>query len=634
VEDLHVIVDEDFVVCAECGKKLKKIDGRHTSRSHKITFKEYKEKYPGSPTITRNRLEKEKRDNEKRKNAKKEMNNQLKDIICCNPDCLREGKSFKGNINLPNKYTSCPECKKSGYKNPKQAENYEKLKEGMLRKFGVENASLSKEIVEKRNETVEKHKEENPNYYKEIVETRQQTNEEVYGEDWKSVFHEESKKGMKGKHGHEYALQVSEFKEQFFDTMTKRTGFKSKFHDPDFQKQHVIDINPMDRIEVRQKSSESLIESWKDPEVREKRFKAQQEQFFIRFYKYLEYYELELLEEYQDAHYKHKWRCKKCGNSFYQNWNAIQVGFKCPTCYPRKISRTSKAQIQVENFIKDLGFDTLSGNRFVIKPYELDILIHSEKVAIEYNGLYFHQIEIIEDTRKNLKVSPKKYHHMKWDMCREKGYRLITILEDEWLFKEDIVKARLKNILNKSDSSRIHGRQCIIKEIEPSVKNAFLNDYHLQGRDSSTVKLGAFHNDELVSVMTFSHGSISKGMKNKENKVWELNRFCSNYNYRIPGIASKLLEHFKNNYEWDKIFSYADLRWSNGNLYRKLNFRTDEKARLNYWYIDINKCKRIHRFALRKRPDEPKDISEMVLRTEEGYKVLWDCGHLKFVLNK
>jgi hypothetical protein len=83
---------------------------------------------------------------------------------------------------------------------------------------------------------------------------------------------------------------------------------------------------------------------------------------------------------------------------------------------------------------------------------------------------------------------------------------------------------------------------------------------------------------------------------------------------------------------WKELYSYADLRWSTGNLYRQLGFNCDEKIRLNYWYIDVNKVKRIHRFTLRKKPDEPKDIPEHVLRIAEGYKIIWDCGSLKFSL--
>ena len=129
--------------------------------------------------------------------------------------------------------------------------------------------------------------------------------------------------------------------------------------------------------------------------------------------------------------------------------------------------------------------------------------------------------------------------------------------------------------------------------------------------------------------MTFSSGNISKGSIYKEG-VWELNRFCSNYNFHIPGIASRMLDFFKKKYNWIEIYSYADRRWSKGNLYEQLGFKVQGKPRLNYWYV--KNYERIHRFNLRKKPDEPKNISERILRLSEGYLIVWDCGNLKFVL--
>jgi hypothetical protein len=206
---------------------------------------------------------------------------------------------------------------------------------------------------------------------------------------------------------------------------------------------------------------------------------------------------------------------------------------------------------------------------------------------------------------------------------------LIQIFEDEWLFKKDIVKSRLKHILGLAPTILIHGRKCKIQEINSKIKNDFLDKYHIQGNDRCIIKLGAFYNNELVSVMTFSSGNIAKGSF-KEDGVWELNRFCSNHEYRIPGIASKLLAYFKINFEWKEIFSYADRRWSNGNLYYKLGFQLDSITKPNYWYV--KGYRRIHRFNLRKRIDEPKDLSEFKLRDSEGYLRIWDCGHLKFAM--
>jgi len=347
--------------------------------------------------------------------------------------------------------------------------------------------------------------------------------------------------------------------------------------------------------------------------------------FLPQMYSAIEVLNLELLDNYMNAISIIKVRCKKCNSKFNTTYfNLSQGDGKCPICYPRG----SREQREVLNFIRNLGIlDILENDKTILenkedkrKSKELDIYIPSLKVAIEYDGLYFHD----EDHKD------KNYHLSKTLECEKLGIRLIHIFEDEWNLKQEIVKSRLKQILNKSNSQKLMARKCQIKEIASKEKDEFLERFHIQGKDISKVKLGAFYNDELVSVMTFSHGSISKGMKNKDYSLWELNRFCTNSNYHIPGIAGKLLSHFKKNYEWKEIYSYADRRWSQGNLYYKLEFQLDHITSLNYWYT--KGMKRIHRFNLRKRPDEPKDISESILRLQEGYSKVWDCGNLKFIL--
>jgi hypothetical protein len=219
--------------------------------------------------------------------------------------------------------------------------------------------------------------------------------------------------------------------------------------------------------------------------------------------------------------------------------------------------------------------------------------------------------------------------------CKKVGFNLITIFEDEWVYKKDIVKSRLKNILGiDKDVVKIHARKCIIKEISITEASMFCEENHIQGYTGSSIKIGAFYGNELVSVMTFAKPSLSKGYSNYSAGVFELSRFCSKLNYNVVGIASKLLKYFRNNYSWSLMFSYADRRWSNGNLYNKIGFEFDSITKQNYWYFRGGDTKRSHRFVLRKKHDEPKDITEWEIRKSQGWNRIWDCGNLKYVINK
>lgn len=315
----------------------------------------------------------------------------------------------------------------------------------------------------------------------------------------------------------------------------------------------------------------------------------------------------------------------KCPNGHIHSmmWNSWQQGQRCGKCS----NQHSKAELDVFEFIKSYFEDAVSGDKILISPYELDIIIPSKKIAIEYCGLYWHS----ESNGKD-----KNYHLNKLQKCNNIGYQLITIFEDEWINKKDIVKNRLLHILNVSDSINIYARTCTIKEINSKSKNKFLNKFHIQGKDKSLIKLGAYYNNDLVSVMTFSKGSIAKGTKDKKD-IYELNRFCSDYNYHIVGIAGKLLAFFIKNYKPKEIFSYSDKRWSNGNLYKKIGFKFVHDSSPNYWYIDgVN---RYHIFNFRKSILSKKlsnfnpDLSEVQNMYNNGYNRIFDCGNSKWSMN-
>ncbi|MBR4316364.1 MAG: hypothetical protein IKP65_05310 [Alphaproteobacteria bacterium] len=70
------------------------------------------------------------------------------------------------------------------------------------------------------------------------------------------------------------------------------------------------------------------------------------------------------------------------------------------------------------DFIKSIyPYDIIENDKTMIKPYELDIYIPEKQVAIEFDGIYWH----------NEENKPKNYHLMKTELCEEKGIHLIHI---------------------------------------------------------------------------------------------------------------------------------------------------------------------------------------------------------------
>lgn len=106
-------------------------------------------------------------------------------------------------------------------------------------------------------------------------------------------------------------------------------------------------------------------------------------------------------------------------------------------------------QQELVDYIKSFyNNEVLQNNRQVIKPQELDIYLPDLQIAIEYNGMRWHSVEL---------GTPIDYHIKKSLICREKGIRLIHIYEFEDLEEQ---KQLLKSLIlgqdkyNKLDANK------------------------------------------------------------------------------------------------------------------------------------------------------------------------------------
>ena len=315
--------------------------------------------------------------------------------------------------------------------------------------------------------------------------------------------------------------------------------------------------------------------------------------------------------------------CNKCGEVQRHPTETIKFrqrrfGSPCTLCCEFKPGQTtSAAETEIFNLISSFGVRCEQGNRKIIYPKELDIWLPDLNIAIEYCGLYWHSEQKILDS---------DYHLSKLNSCQELGIRLITIFEDEWINKRDIVISRLKYIV-KRQTEMLYARKCKVLEISNSIANQFCNANHLQGPGRINTALGLFHNETLISVMTFANPNIAKGGK-KTHGV-ELNRFCSLLNTTVVGGANKLFAHYCNVYNPSMVFTYSDRRWNTGEIYSKLGFEFEYFTRPNYWYI--SGVKRLHRFGLRKNKDDDQSLTEWQNRQAQGWNRIWDCGNAKYI---
>lgn len=248
----------------------------------------------------------------------------------------------------------------------------------------------------------------------------------------------------------------------------------------------------------------------------------------------------------------------------------------------------------------------------------LDVYIPSCNYAIEFNGLYWNN-ELYEG---------KKDPVSKIIKCQEKGVRLFHVFEDEWRDKSDIVKSMICNALHQN-KNKIFARKCKIREVSTHEAKDFINQSHIQGYCNSSYRYGLYYNNELVSIMTFGKHRFRKHQT--DHDVYELLRFCNKQNTSVVGGAGKLLKHFIELNNPVKIISYADRRYSIGNLYEKLGFHEYNISEPSYFYVIDGE--RHYRFTYRKevlikKYGCPEDMTEHGFCLSQKWYRIYDCGCL------
>lgn len=290
---------------------------------------------------------------------------------------------------------------------------------------------------------------------------------------------------------------------------------------------------------------------------------------------------------------------------------------RCMICRPRNFG-VSGAEKDFVEFLKGFGFSLLEHDRSVIGPYELDAYIPEKKLAFEFDGMFWHSEQAGKD---------RNYHLEKTRLCNESGIRLVHVFEDEWRDRRAIAESRIKDMLGVHENT-VYARKCSVQEVSQAESRSFLDENHLQGNVNGSVRLGLYFNGVLVSIMTFGKSRFSGKYQ------WEMLRFCCRLGYHVPGAAGRLLRHFETEFRPASLVSYADLRWSSGNLYRALGFDFVGNSPPGYFYVKGDR--RYSRVAFQKhrlekilRVFDPAK-TEVQNMNDNGYFRVFDCGNAVF----
>jgi len=493
------------------------------------------------------------------------------------------GKKVKFKNSTIGYYEYCSkECMSSSNKTK------EKRKKTNIEKFGTKTPAENKKIKEKIIKTNnDKYGHNSPllnNNIKEKSKNTLQNNYNVLHPLQSEIIRDKMKKTNIDKYGVDNVRKNHEIEEKIFNTMMNKYGVKFALQNNEIKKKAKYNLN------------KTLSK------------------------KYLKFYPEYNIIKIDPIKKEYTMICEK-GHEFTINYVLLNARRRtnttiCTKCNPINKS-VSGLELEIISFIEEnYNGEIITNCRNIIKK-ELDIYLPELKLAFEFNGLYWHS-ELYKD---------KNYHYDKTNYCIEKNINLFHIYEDDWIYKKNIIKSMILNKIKKIQY-KIFARKCIIKEIKNiDIIRNFLETNHIQGFVGSKIKLGLFYNDNLVSLMTFGKNRLGIGKIKKYD--YELLRFCNKLNTSVIGGASKLFNYFLKKYKPSSIVSYADRSYSNGNLYKILNFDLSHITTPSYHYVIDNVRK--HRFNFRKSQIKGVGETEKEIMNNNNIFRIYNSGHMCFV---
>lgn len=288
--------------------------------------------------------------------------------------------------------------------------------------------------------------------------------------------------------------------------------------------------------------------------------------------------EYSALSEYTKAEDYIIMRHNTCGfvwNVQARNFISPSQMSRCPKC----MKFHSNQEEDLYNFVKSIyKGNIIRQDRKTVYPQELDIYIPEKKVALEYNGTYWHS-SLFKD---------KTYHYNKSKLCEEKNIRLIHIFEYEWnnARQRPILENIIKNALGLNNN-KIFARKCKIVIKESKDMKEFFNQNNIQGFRGGHFAICLEYNNEIV--MSYI---IGKAFFGKGKYQYEVIRGATKLGYTVVGGASKIWKYFIENYNPESCVYYIDYNYFNGNSlpYLGLEFLKTQYGYKNY-FIETGEIK-------------------------------------------
>jgi N-acetylglutamate synthase-like GNAT family acetyltransferase len=179
------------------------------------------------------------------------------------------------------------------------------------------------------------------------------------------------------------------------------------------------------------------------------------------------------------------------------------------------------------------------------------------------------------------------------------------------------------------------GRKTKIKEVPKKEAKEFLEQNHIQGSSVFEISFGLYYFNELQAVITGN-----KHHRQGHSDTLVLNRLAFKTDVSIAGGPSKLfnrLVSYAKERGYKRLISWSDNRWSEGNVYKKLEFELTENLPADYSYFSnqsrISKQSCQKKMLIKKGAKGDMSMTEKELALSLGLYRIYDCGKKQWSIN-
>lgn len=269
----------------------------------------------------------------------------------------------------------------------------------------------------------------------------------------------------------------------------------------------------------------------------------------------------------------------------------------------------------------------ITNDRKVLQGRELDIYIPTRRIAIEFNGSYWHSTLFKEE----------RYHQQKTIDCAKQGIHLIHIFEYEW--KDATLRQKIINYLFSILASNkvIYERQTTVKHIDYTEASKFCDKFHFQNSVYGEIYIGCYHETELLAVMI-----VGKQSSKSNKHSYELLRICFRPAITLVGGLEKMWVYLLDNHNINSLVTYIDITKFNGNSYTAIGFkpcRDEVMTEPGYVWVrpstnHVVNCYQTNKSGLIIDSRSIMQNTEDEIMDNLGYLKIYNCGSIKLEWNK